>query len=114
MIIRNDIPMRTDPEGVALAKRRKTKAYKTEANFDYLYGVQRGDCPGCLEHFKTEGMTFDHIRPQVQGGSHELDNLQLLCGPCNSIKGDDTMEDLKRRLKKREEYKLAKLERMGL
>ena len=112
--IERNIPRRTDAEGIALAKRRRTKAYKTEANFDFLYGKQRGDCPGCTKHFQSEDMTFDHITPQAKDGSHELDNLQLLCGPCNSIKGDDTMEDLKRRLKKREEQKLAKLERMGL
>lgn len=111
--IRDDIPIRTDPEGIALAKRRKTKAYKTEANFDFLYGKQRGDCPGCLEHFKTEGMTFDHITPQVKDGGHELENLQLLCGPCNSIKGDDTMADLKQRLQKRKEDSIARLERIG-
>ena len=112
--IRDDIPIRTDAEGIALAKEMKTTAYKTKANFDYLYGVQRGHCLGCLEHFKSEGMTFDHRRPQVKGGGHELDNLQLLCGPCNSIKGDDKMEDLKQRLKERDEKNRAKLERMGL
>lgn len=112
--IRDDIPKRTDPEGIALAKEMKTTAYKTKANFDYLYGVQRGHCLGCLEHFKSEGMTFDHRYPQVKGGGHELDNLQLLCGPCNSIKGDDTMENLKQRLKDRDEKNRAKLERMGL
>ena len=112
--IRDDIPIRTDPEGIALAKKQKTKAYKTEDNFDYLYGKQRGDCLGCMEHFKSEGMTFDHRTPQAKGGSDELENLQLLCGPCNSIKGDDTMADLKRRLKKRKADNLARLERMGL
>ena len=112
--IRYDIPIRTDPEGIALAKKRKTKAYKTEDNFDYLYGKQRGHCLGCTEHFQSKHLTFDHKTPQAKDGSHELENLQLLCGPCNSIKGDDTMEDLKRRLKERDEQKLAKLERMGL
>ena len=111
--IRRDIPIRTDPDGIALAKKQKTKAYKTDENFNELYGKQRGDCPGCTRHFQSEDMTFDHRHPQAKGGGHELDNLQLLCGPCNSIKGDDTMEDLKRRLKKREEHKLAKLERIG-
>ena len=112
--VRHDIPKRTDAEGIALARRRRTKAYKTEDNFDYLYGKQRGHCIGCMGHFESEHLTFDHRTPQAKDGGHELENLQLLCGPCNSIKGDDTMEDLKRRLKKRDEYNLAKLERMGL
>ena len=112
--IRRDIPKRTDEEGIALARKRKTKAYKTEENFDHLYGKQRGHCVGCTNHFQSENLTFDHKTPQVKGGGHELDNLQLLCNTCNSIKGDDKMEDLKRRLKKRDEYNLAKLERMGM
>ena len=28
-----------------------------------------------------------HVYPEVRGGSSELDNLQTLCRPCNSIKG---------------------------
>ena len=31
---------------------------------------------------------WDHVVPQSQGGSDHLDNLQLLCGACNSVKGD--------------------------
>ena len=112
--IRHDIPKRTDPEGVALAKKQTTKAYKTEENFDFLYGKQRGDCKGCYGHYESKDLTFDHITPKSQGGGHELDNLQLLCADCNSTKGDDTMEDLKQRLKDRDEKNRAKLERMGL
>ena len=33
-------------------------------------------------------LTVDHVVPQSQGGSDHLDNLQLLCGACNSVKGD--------------------------
>ena len=44
-------------------------------------------------------MTVDHIRPSSQGGSDELYNLQLLCGPCNALKADGTQAEL--------EYKLA-------
>ena len=34
-----------------------------------------------------EALTVDHVYPEVRGGSSELDNLQTLCRPCNSIKG---------------------------
>ena len=30
----------------------------------------------------------DHVVPQSQGGSDHLENLQLLCGACNSVKGN--------------------------
>ncbi len=33
-------------------------------------------------------LTVDHIHPEVEGGTLELINLQTLCRPCNSRKGD--------------------------
>ncbi len=44
-------------------------------------------------------MTVDHIVPQSQGGTDHEDNLQLLCGACNSTKGQGTQAELISRLK---------------
>ena len=41
--------------------------------------------PGCNE---TERLHVDHIIPLSKGGCDDLDNLQFLCGPHNSSKGD--------------------------
>lgn len=36
----------------------------------------------------TEDLTVDHIHPLSRGGSDDLSNLQFLCQPHNSSKGD--------------------------
>jgi 5-methylcytosine-specific restriction endonuclease McrA len=39
-------------------------------------------------HCGTEAnLTIDHIFPRALGGGDEMENLQVLCGPCNSRKG---------------------------
>ena len=59
-----------------------------------LFGVQEGKCNGCEVLFPFRNMTIDHIRPRSRGGSDAPDNLQLLCGACNSTKGNRTQEEL--------------------
>ena len=59
-----------------------------------LYGRQEGACNGCLSWFPFRNMTLDHLIPRVKGGADTDDNLQLLCGACNSKKGDRPMEEL--------------------
>lgn len=46
-------------------------------------------CGGvCLVCGSSEDLTKDHIIPLIQGGTDNLDNLQLLCCSCNCSKQD--------------------------
>ena len=41
----------------------------------------------------------DHVVPRSKGGTDHFDNLQLLCGHCNRIKGNRPQEYLIAELK---------------
>ncbi len=85
-IVRTDIPQRTDIAPL--------KKYNHADNKKALYGEQGGHCNGCKEHFLMQNFTVDHIIPRSKGGTDHLYNLQLLCGYCNSVKGDRGQEYL--------------------
>ena len=78
---RTDNPRRTDVEEV--------KNYRTHKHT--LFGKQEGHCAGCGTLFPFRNMTVDHIVPRSKGGGNHIENLQLLCGACNSVKGDRDM-----------------------
>lgn len=67
-------------------------------NKHVLYGQQEGLCNGCKGDFPFRSFTLDHIVPKSRGSTDHLENLQLLCGACNSLKGDRAQEYLMARL----------------
>ncbi len=87
VIHRTDIPKRSE----------KLPNYRTHKHT--LYGKQEGLCNGCGTQFPFRNMTVDHIIPKSQGGTDHEENLQLLCGACNSTKGQGTQAKLIARLK---------------
>ena len=93
VIHREDIPRRTDLGEIP--------NYRTHKHT--LYGKQEGLCGGCQVMFPFRNMTVDHIVPQAKAGSDHIDNLQLLCNACNSMKGTGSQEEF-----------IARLQREGL
>ena len=87
VIHRTDIPKRSE----------KLPNYRTHKHT--LYGKQEGLCNGCQTQFPFRNMTVDHIVPRNHGGTDAVDNLQLLCGACNSTKGTGTQAELLAKLK---------------
>ena len=87
---RTDVPQRTDLGALP--------RYNAPANREALYGRQGGDCAGCREHFQSRHLEVDHIIARAKGGTDHLENLQLLCGSCNRVKGDRGMEYLRTKL----------------
>ena len=59
-----------------------------------LYDKQNGRCNGCRLFFPPRNFDIDHVVVQSKGGTDEIDNLQLLCGACNSMKGAKSQEEL--------------------
>ena len=47
---------------------------------------RRGDAK-CTTCGSNQNLQFDHIIPVAKGGATTVDNLQLLCQPCNLAKG---------------------------
>ena len=88
---RTDVPTRTDLGTLP--------NYRTHRHT--LYGRQEGHCAGCRVLFPFRNLTVDHVVPRAQGGSDVLDNLQLLCGACNSTKGTGTHAALLAALRQR-------------
>lgn len=114
--IKDSPPKRSASDLTDEPKRGKTpyRIYRTRDNLDYLYGKQRGICNGCRNHYRAKDLDFDHIIPRVADGSDELENLHLLCGHCNSTKGNGTMRDLAYRLRKQKKEQEAKRREIGL
>ena len=102
-----DLPKRTD-----LPKITDWDELKEE-----LLIIQNGKCAGCKVTMPMGGMEKDHIIPEVKGGQDVRTNIQLLCGSCNSKKGSDSMETLRKKnirisVKKQEEEARHEWEKM--
>jgi Leucine-rich repeat (LRR) protein len=86
-----------------IEKTKKSKTKKTpikqalrmklwEETFgDRLYG----SCYCCQRKIKVDNFHAGHIISEKNGGKVEIDNLKIVCSPCNSSCGTDNLEDFK-------------------
>jgi hypothetical protein len=69
----------------------RTKRLRSEiiANYDTFFMLlSRRDGTYCQYCQSTDNLQIDHVIAIANGGDNALDNLQLLCRPCNSKKHD--------------------------
>lgn len=83
--------------GKATQKRRRARKAGCVGSHTYEEFVAlcgRGDfqCLRCGQVFPFEELTEDHIISIGPGVSDRIDNIQPLCGPCNSKKGRRTID----------------------
>lgn len=78
----------------AKAHRRRAREKGAEGSYsdsDWRAIVKQQD-GRCLACGKKRKLTVDHVIPLDKGGSNNPENLQGLCGRCNSRKGTDTTD----------------------
>jgi len=54
---------------------------------DVRHEVWRRDGGSCRSCGAKTDLQYDHLIPVSMGGANTVDNLQILCGPCNRRKG---------------------------
>ena len=76
---------------------KRNKAQKDVINtlsfddIEFLLVLQNNECAKCYKEFTSDRnskYTIDHIIPLSLGGGLVLENVQLLCQPCNSSKNN--------------------------
>lgn len=68
----------------ALERGAEGKWYQSD--IDRIFSSQGGLCNGCSIDLSISGISIDHKQPLSLGGTNWPENLQLLCGSCNSKK----------------------------
>ena len=93
--------------GVNPRRRRHAKFQKSAKVRAAIYARDRFICHLCghkvdvsLPGSDALGPTLDHVVPQAQGGTHDVDNLRLAHRKCNSIRRDLGVKDARAMLKR--------------
>jgi hypothetical protein len=91
---------RKENNGTAAILRRRAKKVgnggnHTEAQWQALaasYGFCCARCGHKPSGVYPDVLCRDHVLPLIQGGTHDISNIQPLCLPCNASKGRKTVD----------------------
>lgn len=61
---------------------------------------QNNTCAYCGRKVPARAFEIDHMMPAYRGGSNDKENLQVLCRPCNTLKGIHTDAEFRTRYSK--------------
>lgn len=67
-------------------RRRHASGSHTLGEWENLKAQYDWICPACRKREPKVRLTVDHIIPLSKGGSNNIENIQPLCGSCNSRK----------------------------
>lgn len=73
------------PDELAPVGQRSTRSIPQ----DVKIAVAARDGGRCRECGSDQDLHYDHVIPWSKGGANTVQNIQLLCGPCNRRKGAD-------------------------
>ena len=93
---------RREEERMNRPRRRGWSSQERAAIVDVLYKKQQGRCLACRRKVSKLDFHIDHKVPLAQGGTDELRNQQLLCGPCNTSKGARSNSEFLREVRQRQ------------
>ena len=81
---------RENPERANMISRLKKHRWRTSGTLTRQEWLDVLAVHGnrCLACGTTENITIDHVVPTSLGGTNTADNVQPLCGTCNTSKGD--------------------------
>lgn len=75
-------------------KREKAKAQELRKSQWWRQTLGQGTCYHCLQKFKPEELTMDHLIPIGRGGKSTKNNCVPSCKECNSKKGAKTRAEM--------------------
>lgn len=70
------------------AAQRPRKRRNRSLRAKYLPKLAARDGLRCRRCGRSDNLSIDHVRPRSRGGKDRLENLQILCVPCNQEKAD--------------------------